>query len=184
MCSYTDKIPWAFFSPGCSVLTLSLSSYEQRLQSPKHLSSPSSDSPQYILISFVQGSPKLDQSLHMSHLHWVEGTTHHFRSAGSTAPDVPVCLGHCWFMGSPLPPGPPGPILQSCSPVCGPMVCIGAWSFSSPRAGLLNCMRFPSAHFFTVSRSLWIAVQAYCLPTTPPSFVSSCKHHPGHQWRC
>ncbi|KAK4825450.1 hypothetical protein QYF61_027605 [Mycteria americana] len=57
--------------------------------------------------------------------------------------------------------------------------CIGACT-SSLGAGLLhfpllNFMRFLSAHFSSLSRSLWMAVRPSGVSDTPPSFVSSAN---------
>ncbi|KAK4810721.1 hypothetical protein QYF61_007695 [Mycteria americana] len=40
---------------------------------------------------------------------------------------------------------------------------------------LLNCMRFLSAHFSSLSRSLWMAAQPSGISATPPSFVASAN---------
>ena len=74
-------------------------------------------------------------------------------------------------------PGPPVFFLQSCFPAYHSPACLGAWGYSSSEAGLyislLNFTRFLSAHFSTLWRSLWTAVQPPGVSASPPNCVSS-----------
>lgn len=71
------------------------------------------------------------------------------------------------------PPGPQASSQQSCFPVSQPPAHTGAWGFSLPRSRtlclpLLNCIRFLSAQFSSLWRSLWMATHPPGLPNTPP----------------
>ena len=85
---------------------------------------------------------------------------------------------HCWLMVHLLSTKILGSFSVSFLPSNWAQACVGAWAYFSMGPGvcsfpLLNSMRFPSAHFSSLLRSLWMEAQPSGVSATPPSFVLS-----------
>lgn len=95
-----------------------------------------------------------------------------------------VLQGHVVVSHSPCPAGPRAPFLQSCStqPVPTRSYCPG-FCQSGCRAShlpLLNFIKSPTAHFSSLTRSIWVAALPSSESTAPPNLVSPTNLLRGH----
>ena len=145
---------------GCAQPLPSLSLLFSRLNWPRsqpflteesfsHLCSPLLDSPQYVHVFLVLGSPVLDTALQVRpHQCWIKGQDHLPRPAGNTpsnaaqdATSLSFSQGHIAGLVSTCSPRATlAPFLQSCCPDGWLPVCNGAQDFSSPGAGLCTSL--------------------------------------------